>query len=72
LASSGNLRCSGIEVSNSMEPVMTTELRDTASAPDRAVMGAARSGWLSRIVHVLTFVGVLGSVVAMAVSYFKG
>jgi hypothetical protein len=35
-------------------------------------MGEARSGWLSRTVLLLTFLGVAGSVVAMAVSYIKG
>jgi hypothetical protein len=35
-------------------------------------MGEARSGWLSRTILLLTFLGVAGSVVAMAVSYFKG
>jgi NRAMP (natural resistance-associated macrophage protein)-like metal ion transporter len=41
-------------------------------AADRDTMGEARSGWLSRTVLLLTFLGVAGSVVAMAVSYFKG
>jgi NRAMP (natural resistance-associated macrophage protein)-like metal ion transporter len=41
-------------------------------AADRGVMGDARSGWLSRIVLALTFIGIAGSVVAMAVSYLKG
>jgi NRAMP (natural resistance-associated macrophage protein)-like metal ion transporter len=41
-------------------------------AADRDTMGAARSGWLSRTVLLLTFLGVAGSVVAMAISYFKG
>jgi Mn2+/Fe2+ NRAMP family transporter len=41
-------------------------------AADRATMGEARSGWLSRTVLALTFLGVAGSVVAMAISYIKG
>jgi NRAMP (natural resistance-associated macrophage protein)-like metal ion transporter len=41
-------------------------------AADRGVMGAARSGWLSRTVLLLTFLGMAGSVIAMAVSYLKG
>jgi len=41
-------------------------------AADRATMGEARSGWLSRIVLILTFMGMAGSVVAMAVSYIRG
>ena len=41
-------------------------------AADRATMGEARSGWLSRSVLILTFVGMAGSVVAMAVSYIRG
>ena len=41
-------------------------------AADRGTMGQARSGWLSRTVLTLTFLGMAGSVVAMAVSYFKG
>ena len=34
--------------------------------------GAARSGWLSRITLIITFVGMAGAVVAMAISYVKG
>jgi NRAMP (natural resistance-associated macrophage protein)-like metal ion transporter len=41
-------------------------------AADRGAMGDARSGWLSRTVLALTFIGMAGSVVAMAVSYLKG
>jgi NRAMP (natural resistance-associated macrophage protein)-like metal ion transporter len=41
-------------------------------AADRGAMGEARSGWLSRTVLMLTFIGMAGSVVAMAVSYIKG
>jgi Mn2+/Fe2+ NRAMP family transporter len=41
-------------------------------AADRAAMGDARSGWLSRTVLALTFLGMAGSVVAMVVSYLKG
>ena len=41
-------------------------------AADRGAMGAARSGWLSRTVLMLTFVGMVSSVAAMAVSYVKG
>ena len=37
-------------------------------AADRATMGAARSGWLSRVVLLLTFTGVTGAVVAMVIS----
>ena len=59
---------------------MTTELRDTPPAPiwfidriaaDRGAMGEARSGWLSRSLLMLTFIGMAGSVVAMAVSCLK-
>jgi hypothetical protein len=35
-------------------------------------MGSARSGWLSRGVLMLTFIGMAGSVVAMAISYIRG
>jgi hypothetical protein len=35
-------------------------------------MGDARSGWLSRITLAITFAGMAGAVVAMAVSYIKG
>ena len=38
-------------------------------ASDRAVMGAARSGPLSRTTLIITFVGRAGAVVAMAISY---
>jgi NRAMP (natural resistance-associated macrophage protein)-like metal ion transporter len=41
-------------------------------AADRGTMGAARSGWLSRTTLLITFIGVAGSVVAMAISYIKG
>jgi len=41
-------------------------------AADRATMGESRSGWLSHIVLILTFMGMAGSVVAMAVSYIRG
>ena len=41
-------------------------------ASDRRVMGDARSGWLSRTTLIITFIGMAGSVVAMAVSYIKG
>jgi NRAMP (natural resistance-associated macrophage protein)-like metal ion transporter len=41
-------------------------------AADRGTMGQARSGWLSRTILLLTFLGVAGSVVAMAISYLKG
>lgn len=41
-------------------------------AADHSAMGAARSGWLSRTVLTLTFIGMAGSVVALAVSYLKG
>jgi Mn2+/Fe2+ NRAMP family transporter len=40
-------------------------------AADRATMGEARSGWLSRGTLMLTFIGMAGSVVAMAISYIK-
>ena len=39
---------------------------------DRGTMGAARSGWLSRTVLMLTFIGMAGAVVAMVISYVKG
>jgi len=41
-------------------------------AADRDAMGAARSGWLSRTVLALTFIGMAGSVVALAISFLKG
>ena len=41
-------------------------------AADRRTMGNARSGWLSRTVLAVTFVGMAGAVVAMVVSYVKG
>jgi NRAMP (natural resistance-associated macrophage protein)-like metal ion transporter len=41
-------------------------------ASDRRVMGDARSGWLSRTTLIITFIGMAGSVVALAVSYIKG
>jgi hypothetical protein len=41
-------------------------------AADGRVMGAARSGWLSRTTLIITFFGMAGAVVAMAVSYLKG
>jgi len=41
-------------------------------AADRRVMGAARSGWLSRTTLIITFIGMAGSVVALAISYIKG
>ncbi len=44
-------------------------------AADRGTMGEACSGWLSRTVLAVTFLGMAGSVVAMAIltrSYIKG
>jgi NRAMP (natural resistance-associated macrophage protein)-like metal ion transporter len=41
-------------------------------AANQRVMGNARSGWLSRVVLALTFLGMAGAVVAMALSYIKG
>jgi len=41
-------------------------------ASDRRVMGDARSGWLSRITLIVTFIGMAGAVVAMAISYLHG
>ena len=41
-------------------------------AADRGTMGDARSGWLSRSMLMLTFVGMAGSVVATAIAYIKG
>jgi Mn2+/Fe2+ NRAMP family transporter len=41
-------------------------------AADRGTMGEARSGWLSRSMLTLTFIGMTGSVVAMAISYVRG
>jgi Mn2+/Fe2+ NRAMP family transporter len=38
-------------------------------ASDHAVMGAARSGPLSRTVLLITFIGMAGAVAAMAISY---
>jgi NRAMP (natural resistance-associated macrophage protein)-like metal ion transporter len=40
-------------------------------AASRAVMGDARSGWLSRCVLAVTILGMTGAVVAMAISYLK-
>jgi NRAMP (natural resistance-associated macrophage protein)-like metal ion transporter len=40
-------------------------------ATDRRVMGDARSRWLSRTTLVITFIGMAGSVVALAISYLK-
>jgi hypothetical protein len=41
-------------------------------AANRRTMGAARSGWLSRTVLLLTFLGMAGAVVAMIISYVRG
>jgi NRAMP (natural resistance-associated macrophage protein)-like metal ion transporter len=41
-------------------------------AADRGTMGEARSGWLSRTVLMLTFLGMAGAVVGTAISYLKG
>ncbi len=41
-------------------------------AADRTTMGDASSGWLSRAVLMLTFMGMAGSVVPLAVSWLKG
>jgi len=41
-------------------------------AAGRATMGDARSGWLSGSMLALTFVGMAGSVVAVAISFIKG
>jgi Mn2+/Fe2+ NRAMP family transporter len=41
-------------------------------AADRGTMGEARSGWLSRTVLAVTFLGLAGSVVVTAISYIKG
>jgi Mn2+/Fe2+ NRAMP family transporter len=41
-------------------------------AADRATMGAARSGRLSRVVLLLTFIGMASAVVAMVISYVTG
>ena len=41
-------------------------------AADQRVMGDARSGWLSRATLIITFIGMAGAVVAMAISYIKG
>jgi len=41
-------------------------------AADHGTMGAATSGWLSRTVLMLTFIGMAGSVVALAASSIKG
>jgi hypothetical protein len=59
-------------------PAQHRRLRDAAKkhgdriAADRGTMGEGRSGWLSRSMLLLTFIGMAGSVVAMAVSYIKG
>jgi Mn2+/Fe2+ NRAMP family transporter len=41
-------------------------------AADRRTMRDARSGWLSRTVLMLTFIGMAGAVASMAISYVKG
>jgi NRAMP (natural resistance-associated macrophage protein)-like metal ion transporter len=41
-------------------------------AADRTIMGAARSGWLSRTVLTVTFVGMAAAVVATVISYAGG
>jgi Mn2+/Fe2+ NRAMP family transporter len=41
-------------------------------AADRATMGEARSGWLSRSMLIVTFTGMAGSVAALAISYIRG
>jgi NRAMP (natural resistance-associated macrophage protein)-like metal ion transporter len=41
-------------------------------AADPTTMGAAKSGRLSRVVLLLTFLGMAGAVVAMIISYVKG
>jgi NRAMP (natural resistance-associated macrophage protein)-like metal ion transporter len=41
-------------------------------AADRRTMGEAQSGWLSRTVLMLTFLGMAGAVAGMAISYLKG
>jgi NRAMP (natural resistance-associated macrophage protein)-like metal ion transporter len=41
-------------------------------AADRRTMGEARSGWLSRTVLMLTFLGMAGAVFGMTISYLKG
>jgi Mn2+/Fe2+ NRAMP family transporter len=38
-------------------------------APCHDVMGAARSGWLSRVLLAVTFIGMAASIIAMAASY---
>ena len=34
-------------------------------ASDHQVMGAATSGWLSRVILMITFIGIAGAVVAL-------
>jgi hypothetical protein len=41
-------------------------------AADRGTIGGARSGWLSRSMLILTFMGMAGSVVAMVISHIRG
>ena len=41
-------------------------------AANRTTMGAAKSGWLSRTVLLITFLGMAGAVVAMIISYVTG
>lgn len=41
-------------------------------AADRPMMGQARSGWLSRTVLMLTFLGMAGAIAGMAISDLKG
>ena len=38
----------------------------------RRVMGAATSGWLSRVILMITFIGMAGSVVALLLSSLHG
>ena len=41
-------------------------------ASDRRVMGAAASGWLSRVIRTITFIGMAGAVVALLLSSLHG
>ena len=41
-------------------------------ASDRRVMGAATSGWLSRVILMITFIGMAGAVVALVLSSLHG
>jgi Mn2+/Fe2+ NRAMP family transporter len=41
-------------------------------AANRVTMGAARSGWLSRVVLMFTFISMAGAVVTVVISHIQG